>query len=77
MEVLNVILSVIVVLASLVLVATVLFQSSNAKGLGAIAGEAETYFGKNKGKSIDAKLALGTKIAAVVFVVSALLMLFF
>ena len=75
MEVLNVILSVIVVLASLVLVATVLFQSSNAKGLGAIAGEAETYFGKNKGKTIDAKLALGTKIAAAVFVVAALLML--
>ena len=68
-------LSVIVVLASLVLVLTVLFQSSNAKGLGAIAGEAETYFGKNKGKTIDAKLALGTKVAAVVFVVAALLLL--
>ena len=59
----------------LILVLTVLFQSSNAKGLGAIAGEAETYFGKNKGKTIDAKLALGTKIAAAVFVVAALLML--
>lgn len=71
----NIFLSFIVVLASLVLVATVLFQSSNAKGLGAIAGEAETYFGKNKGKTIDAKLALGTKIASAVFVVASLLML--
>lgn len=68
-------LGIVVVLAALVLVVTVLFQSSNAKGLGAIAGEAETYFGKNKGKTIDAKLALGTKIAAVVFVVASLLML--
>ena len=64
----------VVVLSALVLVLTVLFQSSNAKGLGAIAGEAETYFGKNKGKSIDAKLALGTKIAAAVFVACALLL---
>lgn len=68
-------LGIVVVLAALVLVVTVLFQSSNAKGLGAIAGEAETYFGKNKGKTIDAKLALGTKIAATVFVVASLLML--
>ena len=73
----TVVLGIVVVLSALVLVLTVLFQSSNAKGLGAIAGEAETYFGKNKGKSIDAKLALGTKIAAAVFVVAALLMLIF
>ena len=64
----SIFLSIIVVLSALILVLTVLFQSSNAKGLGAIAG-------KNKGKTIDAKLALGTKIAAVVFVVAALLML--
>ena len=72
----SVVLGIVVVLSALIMVLTVLFQSSNAKGLGAIAGEAETYFGKNKGKSIDAKLALGTKIAAAVFVVAALLMLF-
>lgn len=71
----SIFLGIVVILSALVLVVTVLFQSSNAKGLGAIAGEAETYFGKNKGKAIDAKLALGTKIAAVVFVVAALLML--
>lgn len=71
----TVFLGIVVVLSALVLVVTVLFQSSNAKGLGAIAGEAETYFGKNKGKTIDAKLAMGTKIAAAVFVVAALLML--
>ena len=71
----SIFLGIVVVLSALVLVVTVLFQSSNAKGLGAIAGEMETYFGKNKAKSIDAKLALGTKIAAVIFVVAALLML--
>ena len=71
----SIFLGIVVILSALVLVLTVLFQSSNAKGLGVIAGEMETYFGKNKGKSIDAKLALGTKIAAAVFVVAALLML--
>ena len=71
----SIFLGIVVILSALVLVLTVLFQSSNATGLGAIAGEMETYFGKNKGKSIDAKLALGTKIAAAVFVVAALLML--
>ena len=71
----SIFLSIVVVLSALVLVLTVLFQSSNAKGLGAIAGEAETYFGKNKGKTIDANLAKGTKIAAAVFVVASLLML--
>ena len=73
----SIFLSIVVVLSALVLVLTVLFQSSNAKGLGAIAGEAETYFGKNKGKSIDAKLALGTKVAATVFVVACLLFVIF
>ena len=58
----SIFLGIIVILSALVLVLTVLFQSSNAKGLGAIAGEAETYFGKNKGKAIDAKLALGTNL---------------
>ena len=42
----SIFLGIVVILSALVLVLTVLFQSSNAKGLGAIAGEAETYFGK-------------------------------
>ena len=70
-------LGVIIVLASLVMIVTVLLQSSNQKGLGAVAGQLESYFSKNQAKTIDAKLALGTKIAAAVFVVAALLMLFF
>ncbi|MBQ8201514.1 MAG: preprotein translocase subunit SecG [Clostridia bacterium] len=66
-------LGIVIILAALFMIVTVLLQSSNAKGLGAVAGEMETYFGKNKGKTIDAKLALGTKIASVVFVVCCLL----
>ena len=75
MGVVNIILSVILILAALFMIVTVLLQSSNVKGLGAIAGQMDSYFSKNKDKSVEAKLALGTKIAAAVFVVLSLLML--
>ena len=77
MAVVNVILSVILILAALFMIVTVLLQSSNLKGLGAVAGQLESYFSKNQAKTIDAKLALGTKIGAAVFVVSCLLFLIF
>ncbi len=75
MAVVNVLLSIILILACLFMIATVLLQSSNAKGLGAVAGQMESYFSKNKAKTIDAKLAFFTKIAAAVFVGISLLML--
>ena len=71
----NVLLSIVLILACLFMIVTVLLQSGSNKGLGAMAGQMETYFGKNKAKTIDSKLALGTKIAAAVFVVISLLML--
>ena len=75
MGVLSVSLSVILILACLFMIVTVLLQSSNVRGLGAVAGQMDSYFSKNKAKTVEAKLALGTKIAAVVFVVLSLLML--
>jgi len=45
------------------------------KGLGAVGGTMDNYFSKNKAKTIDAKLAFGTKIAAAVFVVLSLALL--
>ena len=65
---------IVVVLAALVMIVTVLLQSSNVRGLGAISGQVDSYFSKNKAKTVEAKLALGTKIAAAVFVVGALVM---
>ena len=77
MEALNVILSVVLVIAALFMIVTVLLQSSNVRGIGAVAGQMDSYFSKNKAKTIEAKLALGTKIAAVVFIVLSLLLLLF
>ncbi len=73
----SIFLGIVILIAALFMIVTVLLQSSNVKGLGAVAGEMDSYFSKNKAKTIEAKLALGTKIAAVVFVVACLLMLLF
>ena len=58
----NMVLTVIQVIFSLAIIAVVMLQSGKSAGLsGAIAGGAETFLAKNKAKSLDAKLAKGTK----------------
>ena len=57
-------------LAALILIAIVLFQSGKSQGLsGTIGGIADSYMAKSKAKSIDAKLARATKWVGAVFVV--------
>ena len=57
-------------LAALILIAIVLFQSGKSQGLsGSIGGIANSYMAKSKAKSIDAKLAKATKWVGVIFVV--------
>ena len=71
------VLGVILLVFSLFLIISVLMQHGKAKNIsGAIAGGAETFFGKNKAKGMEAKLALVTKISATVFVVLSVLMMF-
>ena len=63
------------VIISVVLIAVVLMQHGNQQGLsGAIAGGAETFFGKNKGRTIDAVLNKATTVIACLFVVSAIVL---
>ena len=69
MEAVKIILIILEVLASVGLIATVLLQSSNEAGMGAIAGKNETYMGKNKAATFEKKMALATKIIAVVWLV--------
>ena len=70
MEVLRVIVTVLYVLICLALVVVVLFQESKTQGLsGSINGVAETYWGKNKGRSMEGALEKGTKILAALFIV--------
>ncbi len=70
MGVLRVIVTVLYVLICVALVVVVLFQESKAQGLsGSINGVAETYWGKNKGRSMEGALEKGTKILAALFIV--------
>ena len=72
MQTLIAIFTVLLVLSSIALIIVVLLQPGKQAGLsGAIAGGAETFFGKNKAKSFEGKLALATKIGStVIFVLS-------
>ena len=70
MEILRVVVTVLYVLICIALVTVVLFQESKAQGLsGSINGVAETYWGKNKGRSMEGALEKGTKLLAVLFIV--------
>ena len=73
MEALKVVITVLHLLIAFGLMVTVLFQSSKSQGLsGSIAGGAETFFGKNKGNTIDGILAKVTVVLAILFVVTSI-----
>ena len=72
----SVVIGILLIIAALIMVVTVLLQSSEKAGIGAVSGAAETFFGKNKASGMEAKLALTTKISAVVFVVLCIVMMF-
>ncbi len=66
-------LTILQVLVSLGVIASVLLQSGKSAGLsGSIAGGAETFFGK--GKSMDEKLSKITRVLAAIFIVLTLVL---
>ena len=71
MAVLKIILTVVFIIISIALTVIILMQESKSAGLGAIAGAADTYWGKNKGLSIEGRLVTGTKILVALFIVIA------
>lgn len=74
MSFLRVLFTILLVLSTITVIVTVLLQQGSRQGLGAISGGAETFFGKNKAKSYEGKLALATKIAAGIFLVLSLVL---
>ena len=61
--------TIVQLLAALVLILIVLFQSGKSQGLsGTIGGIADSYMSKGKARTIDAKLAKATKWVGAVFV---------
>ena len=70
----KVFLTILFVIVCIALSVVVLLQEGKS-GLGSLAGgSSETFWGKNKGRSAEGKLALITKNLAVVFILLALLL---
>lgn len=74
MEILRIILTVIFVIDCIALTTVVLLQEGKQQGLGAIAGAADTYWGKNKGRSMEGGLVKATTIMVIVFFVLAVIL---
>lgn len=74
MGVLRIILQVIFILVCIALAAIVLMQEGKTQGLGAIGGVAESYWGKNKGRSMEGALVKITKYLVIAFIVIAVIL---
>lgn len=74
MDILRIILTVVFILICIALTVLVLMQEGKAAGLGAISGAAETYWGKNKGRSMEGLLVKITKWLAVGFILIAVIL---
>lgn len=71
---LSVILKILFILVCAAIVALVLMQEGKSAGLGAISGAAETYWGKNKSRSMEGMLAKITKYLAIGFIIFAVVL---
>lgn len=74
MGALKIILTILFIIVCIALVVLVLMQEGKSAGLGAISGAAETYWGKNKGRSMEGQLIKITKILAVSFILLAVIL---
>lgn len=71
---LKIILAVVFVIICVALTIIVLLQEGKSAGLGAVSGMADTYWGKNKGRSMEGNLEKFTKFAAFAVLALALLL---
>lgn len=69
--------NIIYLIICLAIIAIVLLQSGRSAGLsGTIAGGAETFFGKNKGRAYEAILSKYTGWIAVLFIIITVILVF-
>ncbi len=74
MAVLRTVLMCVLIVVSIVFTVIVLMQEGKSAGLGAISGAAETYWGKNKGRSMEGALVKLTKFLGIVFMLLAIVL---
>ena len=71
---LKIILTIVYVLICIALTVIVLLQEGKSQRLGAIGGMADSYWGKNKGRSMEGTLEKFTKFAAIAVLLLALVL---
>ena len=71
MGALRIILTILFIVVCIAMTVLVLMQEGKSAGLGAISGAAETYWGKNKGRSMEGMLVKITKVLVFLFIVIA------
>ena len=69
MSVWGIVLGVLLGIVSIAIITVIILQEGNQQGIGVVTGAADSYFSKNKARSIDAFLARWTKVFAAAFVV--------
>ena len=74
MTVLKTILTVVSIIISLILIVVIMLQEGKSAGLGAISGAADTYWGKNKGRSMEGMLVKITAVLGAIFMVMSILL---
>lgn len=67
-------LTIVFIILSIVITVIILMQEGKSAGLGAIAGAADTYWGKNKGRSMEGMLVKLTRIFVILFLVIAMVL---
>lgn len=71
MSILNTILTIVFIIISIAITVVILMQEGKSAGLGAISGAADTYWGKNKGRSMEGVLVKVTRVGVILFLVLA------
>jgi preprotein translocase subunit SecG len=71
MGILKIVLTILFAIDCIVLTTLVLVQEGKSSGLGTLSGGNDTFWGQNKGRSMEGKLVIATRIAAILFLVLA------
>lgn len=71
MTILKTVLSIAFIIVSVIITIVILFQEGKSAGLGTIGGMADTYWGQNKGRSMEGALVKVTRVLAILFIVLA------
>ncbi|MBE5998379.1 MAG: preprotein translocase subunit SecG [Eubacteriales bacterium] len=74
MSILRIVLTIVMIIISIIMTVIILMQEGKSQGLGAIAGTTDTYWGRNKGRSMEGFLVKFTTGLVIAFFVLAILL---